>query len=194
MSDASPVIVVLAGPNGAGKSTFAARLLPSRYASPPFLNADDIARDLSPGNVEAAAFEAGRQMLARIRELMRLRLSFAFETTLASRVFAPQLRDAIVLGYRVHLYFLTLADPELAVARVRQRVSAGGHHIPGDVVRRRYARGRDNFFDLYAPLAWEWYVYDNSDYDSPKAIAARLGHSTTRVFRTAEWLRFNGSL
>ncbi|HEX8499899.1 MAG TPA: zeta toxin family protein [Pyrinomonadaceae bacterium] len=193
MSKPPPLIVVIAGPNGAGKSTFAARLLPSRYGSIPFLNADDIARDLSPADVEGVAFEAGSLMLARVRNLIDLRRSFAFETTLAGRKFARRLRGAGGLGYRVHLFFLRLADAELAVARVRQRVSAGGHNIPEDEVRRRYARGGDNFFELYRPLAHEWYVYNNSDYYNPGVIAAGRGTALEHVFRPEEWSQFSRS-
>ena len=193
MSKPPPLIVVIAGPNGAGKSTFAARLLPSRYGPIPFLNADDIARDLSPADVESVAFEAGSLMLTRVRNLIDLRSSFAFETTLASRTFAPRLRGARELGYRVHLFFLRLADAELAVARVRQRVRAGGHNIPEDEVRRRYGRGRDNFFELYRPLADEWYVYNNSDYHNPGAIAAGRGAEPEHIFRPEEWSQFSRS-
>jgi predicted ABC-type ATPase len=182
-----PPIVVIAGPNGAGKSTFAARLLPSRYGPIPFLNADDIARDLSPADVESVAFEAGSLMLTRVRNLIDLRSSFAFETTLASRTFAPRLRGAR------ELFFLRLADAELALARVRQRVSAGGHNIPEEEVRRRYTRGGNNFFELYRPLADEWYVYDNSDYHNPGAIAAGRGNVVERVFRPEEWSQFSRS-
>ena len=133
-------------------------------------------------------------MLARIRELTGLRHSFAFETTLASRTFPPHLRDAREQGYRVHLFFLTLPDAGLAVARVSQRVSAGGHDMPENEVRRRYTGGRDNFFGLYRPLADEWYVVDNSDYHSPRAIASGRGTSVLRVFRQAEWLHFSGAV
>lgn len=193
MSNASPLIVVLAGPNGAGKSTFAARLLPARYGPIPFVNADDIARGLSPSDVEEVAFEAGWVMLTRIRELLAGGLSFAFETTLASRSFAPHLRAARVRGYRVHLFFLRLADADLAVARVGQRARAGGHDIREEDVRRRYVRGGDNFFELYRPLADEWYVYDNSDYHNPVAIAAGRVDSPEHVFRPEDWLRFRRS-
>lgn len=172
MSNGAPRMVIIAGPNGAGKSTFESRVLRHLYGPLTFLNADDIARDLSPDAPERAAFEAGRAMLHRLRDLIGQPADFAIETTLAGRSFVRHVNDARRHGYKVHLYFLQLASPDLAVARVSQRVRVGGHNIPEDVIRRRYHAGVRNFLGLYRPLADEWYVYDNSDYDTPMIVAA----------------------
>jgi predicted ABC-type ATPase len=102
-------------------------------------------------------------MLARVEELARQRISFGFETTLASRSFAPWLRLRLANGYAVHVVFLWLASPELALARVARRVELGGHSVPDDAVRRRYAAGLRNFFALYRPIISSWRVNDNSD-------------------------------
>jgi len=117
MTGARPSVVILAGPNGAGKSTAAPELLQEELAVSEFVNADVIARGLSAFDPDRAAMAAGRVMLARLNELARQRESFAFETTLASRSFAPWLRDLRASGYAVHLLFLWLSSPELAVAR-----------------------------------------------------------------------------
>src|SRR5207253_2236464 len=100
-----------------------------------------IAAGLSAFAPDSVAFAAGRVMLARIDELARQRISFGFETTLASRSFAPWLRLRLAGGYAVHLLFLWLASPELALALVARRVELGGHSVPDDVIRRRYTAG-----------------------------------------------------
>ncbi len=181
-----PHIIVLAGPNGAGKSTVAPRLLHDTLGMTEFVNADTIARGLSAFHPESVAIQAGRIMLRRIHELAVSRVNFAFETTLASRTFAPWLREQLAGGYALHLLFLWLPSPELAIARVAQRVQAGGHHVPDDVVRRRYNRGLRNFFELYQPLATRWRVLLAAP-DEPAIIASGAGDQTTRVRRPDLW-------
>jgi predicted ABC-type ATPase len=129
-----PLIVVLAGPNGAGKSTAAPSLLRDALAVEQFVNADTIARGLSEFRPEQAAVAAGRIMLARLDTLARERASFAFETTLASRTFAPWLRARQSAGYHVHIAFLSLPDAETALARVHDRARLGGHNVPEDAI------------------------------------------------------------
>lgn len=137
MTEPRPSIVILAGPNGAGKSTAAPELLQEELAVSEFVNADVIARGLSAFDPDRAAMAAGRVMLARLNELARQRESFAFETTLASRSFAPQLADLRASGYAVHLFLLWLSSADLAVQRVAHRVRSGGHDVPADTIRRR---------------------------------------------------------
>jgi predicted ABC-type ATPase len=153
MSEPRPSAVILAGPNGAGKSTTAPALQHGTLAVNEFVNADMIARDLSATDPESAAFAAGRVMLARLRELAVRRVSFAFETTLASRTFAPWLRELRASGYDVQLVFLWLPSADFALERVADRVRAGGHNVPEETVRRRYRAGLRNFFGLYERLA-----------------------------------------
>ena len=128
-----------------------------------FVNADDIARGLSPFNVEGAAVAAGRIMLARIRDLARQRVSFAFETTLASRTFAPWLKELKQGGYAFHLVFLWLPSPEVAAARVADRVAVWVDiRFRSETIRRRYHGGVRNFFRLYRPISTTWVMYDSS--------------------------------
>lgn len=155
-------IIIIAGPNGAGKTTFAGEFLPNEAACPVFVNADLIAAGLSPFQPERAAFKAGRLMLAEIRDHAARGDSFAFETTLSGRAYARLVPAWQQAGFRVKLFFLRLDSPELAVARVRQRVKAGGHHIPTPVIHRRFSAGLQNLEQLYKPLVDEWAVYDNS--------------------------------
>jgi len=173
MSGDPPSVVVLAGPNGAGKSTAAPHLLREGFGVDEFVNADEIARGLSGFSPDQPAFAAGRIMLQRINELTDARCSFAFETTLASRMFAPLLARLGASGYATHLLFLLLPTADAAVERVRTRVEEGGHAVPDEIVRRRYTRGLRSLFRLYLPVVDEWVVYDNAGPDP--AIIARSG-------------------
>jgi predicted ABC-type ATPase len=186
MSEARPSVVILAGPNGAGKSTVAPALLQGALAVDEFVNADVIASGLSAFDPESAAIAAGRVMLARLHELAAQRVSFAFETTLASRTLAPWLRDLRASGYQIHLLFLWLPSAEFALARVADRVRAGGHDVPAETVRRRYGAGLGNFFSLYEPLASAWRLYDSSGL-KPALIAERLEAGALRVYDEAVW-------
>lgn len=186
MSEPRPSVVILAGPNGAGKSTAAPTLLQGALAVNEFVNADVIARGLSAFDPESAAIAAGRVMLSRLRALADQRVNFAFETTLASRSFAPWLTGLRASGYEVHLVFLWLSSSGLAIERVADRVRNGGHNIPGDVVRRRYAAGIRNLFDLYMPVATSWLLY-NSSGPVPTLVAQRLASQPEQVYDAEVW-------
>lgn len=154
-------IIIIAGPNGAGKTTFAREFLPTDEACLNFVNADLIAAGLSPFAPEAAAVQAGRLMLTQIADHVAHGRSFALETTLAGLGYARQIPQWRVLGYAVALHFLALPTAEIAIARVAQRVAQGGHNIPEDVIRRRFAAGQANLA-RYCALVDDWDVYDNS--------------------------------
>jgi predicted ABC-type ATPase len=186
VSEPRPSVVILAGPNGAGKSTAAPELLQGELAVTEFVNADVIARGLSAFDPDRAAMAAGRVMLARLDELARQRESFAFETTLASRSFAPWLRDLRASGYAVHLFFLWLSSPDLAVQRVADRVRSGGHDVPADTIRRRYRAGVRNLFSLYQPIVTTWAVYDCSGLKS-QLIAEGLESAPLKVYDRQVW-------
>lgn len=186
MAARRPSIVVIAGPNGAGKSTAAPSLLQGALGVSEFVNADVIARGLSAFEPERVAMTAGRVMLARIHELARQGSSFAFETTLASRSFAPWIKRLVHAGYRFHLLFLWLPSADMAVARVAERVRAGGHAVPEDVVRRRYHSGLANFFSLYQPMADTWRVY-NASAPEPVLIARGRKLRVTTLRQETLW-------
>lgn len=173
-----PRVVVFAGPNGAGKSTHADAIL-AALGIETFVNADYIARGLSGRNTDAVAFEAGRIMLKRLHQLADAKVDFAFESTLSSRTFAAFLRTLKQQGYAVVVYYFSLANAQLAVRRVKLRVSLGGHDVPADVVRRRYSRSVRNFFALYMPLADEWTLFDNSTPPLARTVAAKLNGQLT---------------
>jgi predicted ABC-type ATPase len=180
-------LAVIAGPNGAGKSTIAPALLRDVFGIREFVNADTIAQGMSGFDPEAVAVAAGRVMLRRLRELAASGADFAFETTLASRSFAPWIAGLRENGYEFRLAFIWIPTPDLAVVRVRGRVAAGGHHVPEDVVRRRYERGVDNFFKLYRPLADRWLVLDNTERAAPRLIAQGRGDDEIEVLDERTW-------
>lgn len=181
-----PNIFVISGPNGAGKSTAARTLLPTFLDCVEFVNADDIARGLSAFRPESVALLAGRMMLKRLAVLAQQQVDFAFETTLSSRSFAPWLQTRQMEGFEVHLLYLWLPSPDLAVARVAARVQAGGHDVAEVDIRRRYKRGRDNFFALFMPLANTWEVYDNSE-SEPRLVAYGGRTESMTVIASETW-------
>ena len=160
---ANKKILIIGGPNGAGKTTFATEFLPREAECPDFINADAIAAGLSPFRPESVAYRAGRLMIEMIRGYVARGESFSFETTLSGVGYARAIPNWRARGYRVTLYFLGLPTPEAAVARVRQRVSEGGHDVPEAVVRRRFHAGRKNLERVYRPLVDNVLIYDNSD-------------------------------
>lgn len=155
-------VVIIAGPNGAGKTTFAREFLPNEAHCPIFINADLIAAGLSPFQPETVAIRAGRLMLEEIRERVRHRQSFAFETTLSGRTYVRMIREWRELGYHVKLIFLSLPSADMAVARVAARVTQGGHNVPEDVIRRRFRQGLQNLNGIYQNVVDAWVLYDNS--------------------------------
>ncbi len=157
-----PEIYVFGGCNGSGKTTLAIKILSSLNNQLEFINADIIAAEINPNNVNAVAIQASRLMLERLNTLLRQGKDFAFETTLAARTFAKFLRKCKAQGYRINLIYVCLESAELAVNRVAKRVASGGHNIPEDIIRRRYERGKKNFVELYLPIADRFQVYDNS--------------------------------
>lgn len=165
-----PNLFIIAGPNGAGKTTYVKRFLPQEMQCREFVNADLIAAGLSPFAPDKAAYEAGRIMLNRLRELAARRENFSFETTLSGRAYAPLLRDLRAAGYRIQLDFLWIPHLGITNQRVRQRVAKGGHNIPEEVQLRRFHLGVRNLAELYRPLIDFWRLYDNTG-ENPHLVA-----------------------
>jgi predicted ABC-type ATPase len=163
-------IIIVAGPNGAGKTTLAREYLLKEADCPEFVNVDLIAAGLSPFDPDRAAIRAGRIMLSEIERRTRKGESFAFEATLSGHVYARLIPRWRSDGYRVRLIFLSLPDPEIAIARVAARVAQGGHNVRSAVVRRRFHSGLRNFQDIYMELVDVWWWYDNSDH-TPQLIS-----------------------
>ena len=179
-------IIIIGGPNGAGKTSSAPAIIPRRLQIHEFVNADEIARGLSPFDPESTATTAGRLMLERIQALVRSGESFAFETTCAGRAHAHWLRECKSQGWRVTLLFLWLPTPQAALDRVAKRVREGGHSIPREVVIRRWKAGAANMRDIYLPLSDIALIYDNSD-AGRLLIAERTLGVPLVVYDAARW-------
>jgi len=167
---ARPILYIIAGSNGAGKTTFATEYLPRFVGKVDFINADLIARGLSPFRPETVAIEAGRMALERVEGFVQRRASFALETTLSGRSYVRTFSRMRAMGYRIEIYFLWVPSPRVALARIKSRVRHGGHSIPPDSVRRRFGRTLWNAFNLYFPLADYVAIVDNSG-SEPRTIA-----------------------
>ena len=156
-------LYIIAGCNGAGKTTASFTILPEILDCKEFVNADEIAKGLSPFQPEKVSFEAGRIMLNRIKELLSQNENFAFETILSTRSYKNKIVEAKEKGYRVILLFFWLQNIELAKERVKIRVSEGGHNIEPDVIERRYLKGIKNLFEIYLPIVDGAFIFDNSE-------------------------------
>lgn len=155
-------IIIIAGPNGAGKTTFARSFLPAEAQLPRFINADLIAAGLAPFAPESAAIKAGRLMLEEMGLCGQRGDSFSFETTLSGHGYVRHIDNWRAQGYRVSLFFLSLPDVDTAIARVAERVRQGGHSIPEQIIRRRFAAGYRNFEQTYRHVVDDWALYDNA--------------------------------
>lgn len=155
-------LYIIAGPNGAGKTTASYTILPEIFHCKEFINADEIARGISPFNSESVSIQAGRIMLKRFSELLERGETFAIETTLSLKSYVKFIKRAKEREYEITLLFLWLNSPELAMTRVKTRVKEGGHNIPAEVIERRYYTGLKNLFHLYIPIVNNWLLVDNS--------------------------------
>ena len=188
----SKTIYIISGCNGAGKTTASFTILPEILNCKEFVNADEIARGLSPFQPDKVAFEAGRIMLERFNYLVKTEQTFAIETTLATKIYKGKIEIAIELGYSVRLLFFWLPTVQMAIDRVAIRVSEGGHNIPDDIVTRRYFRGMQNLLKIYIPLCNEWAVFDNSD-GQPLLLARGLKKEIT-VINKKIWNNFKSEI
>ena len=156
-------LYIIAGCNGAGKTTASFTILPEILDCKEFVNADEIAKGLSPFQPEKVSFEAGRIMLRRINELLESNENFAFETTLATKSYKSKVTEAKSKNYNVTLLFFWLQNVDLAIERVKTRVLEGGHNIELEVIKRRYLNGIKNLFEIYIPIVDEVMIFDNSE-------------------------------
>ena len=186
-----PDIYIIAGCNGAGKTTAAYNLLPDVFKTIEFVNADEIARGLSPFNSSGVAFQAGRIMLERLKLLLDESQSFSFETTLSGLSYLSFIKKAKQKGYGITFFFVYLNSINLAKERVALRVSKGGHTIPDNVIERRYHKGLHNF-SLYAKEADDWYIYDNSGSNYELVASRENGENKISNFEIFRRIYENG--
>ena len=174
-------LYIISGPNGAGKTTASYTVLPKILQCKEFVNADEIARGLSPFNPESVAIEAGRLMLKRISELLQRNESFSIETTLSTRSYFRLVEKTHSQGYDVTLLFFWLKSPQQAIERVAERVAKGGHDIPKDIIVRRYWEGLDNLFKIYMPIVDTWILVNNSE--TPRSVVATGGKDQKTIIK-----------
>ena len=177
-------LYIISGPNGAGKTTASYTVLPKILRCKEFVNADEIARGLSPFNPESVAIEAGRLMLKRINELLQRNVSFSIETTLSTRSYFRLVEKAHSQGYDVTLLYFWLKSPQQAIERVAERVAKGGHNIPNDTIIRRYWEGLDNLFNIYMPIVDTWILVNNGE--TPRIIVATGGRDQETIIRESK--------
>lgn len=182
-----PNLYIIAGCNGAGKTTASYTILPNILNCKEFINADEIARGISPFQPEKAAIAAGRIMLERIIELMQLNIDFAIETTLTTKSYLNTINIAQAKGYTVTLVYFWLNDVQLAIDRVKTRVKEGGHHIAEDVIVRRYNKGLKNLIRIFIPLCDSWAIIDNSD--KPYNFIAEGNKNSISIYIPELWDR-----
>jgi predicted ABC-type ATPase len=179
-------LYIISGCNGAGKTTASFTILPDVLDCKEFINADEIARGLSPFQPEKVGIEAGRIMLNRIQELLFQGKTFAFETTLATKSYKNIIQQAKTLGYTVNLLFFSLDSIELAIDRVKTRVAEGGHHIPSDVIARRYMNGLKNLFEIYSDIVDNLTIFNNSN-GEPELIAKKDSMNSIQIIDLKEY-------
>ena len=174
-------LYIIAGCNGAGKTTASFTILPEILGCKEFINADEIAKGLSPFQPESVAVQAGRIMLARMDELLQKGETFAFETTLATKSYKQKIEWAQANGYEVTLLFFWLDSPNIAKKRVAQRVAEGGHNIPLQTIERRYYNGIANLFTIYIDMVDICYIFDNSE-GRKELIAQKERHKDIVIY------------
>lgn len=174
----SPQCFIIAGPNGAGKTTFALMFLPRYVGCVNFVNPDLIAKGLSPFEPQRAMIKAGRLVLQEIRLHTASRENFAIETTLAGRVYLNEMQRLRTVGYRINVFYLWIPSPELAIARIQNRVESGGHDVPEQDVRRRFRRSLVNLFGDYETLVDTLHLFDNSGREPRLVLRSDKGGAT----------------
>lgn len=185
-------LFIIAGCNGAGKTTASFTILPEIIDCKEFVNADEIAKGLSPFQPEKVSFEAGRIMLKRISELLEENESFAFETTLSTKSYKNKVLYAKKKGYTVTLLFFWLNNVELAKERVKTRVKEGGHNIPSKVIERRYTKGIKNLFDIYMDIVDGVLIFDNS-FGKHEFIAQKIEQEDIVILDNEKFNRLKNS-
>lgn len=177
---------IIGGPNGSGKTTFAEKFFETRKENF-FINSDKIASGLTTNGNKTAEYEAGRFMLQQIEKCLQENKSFSFETTMSGKIWITHIKQAKKQGYKIILYFVFVKDIKTSLQRIKQRVAAGGHNIPQEIVKRRFSRTFENFKNLYSPWADELYIIDNTN--SPTEIA-KMQNNRMKIFDKKKYEKY----
>ncbi len=176
-----PLLLIIGGPNGAGKTTFAREYLTREMKGLRFLNTDEIARGLSPFDVDSVALKAGRIFLEEVKGEIAAGKSLAIESTLSGKAHAKIIRNAKEAGYLIRIHFLWIPSARFSRKRVTQRTKQGGHDVPSEAIKRRFPRIFRNVAELYLPLADQWKIWDSSE-TPPKQLANYTSHAISSLF------------
>lgn len=186
----NPSLYIISGANGAGKTTSSFTVFPEILKCKEYINADSIAKAISPFNPDSVSIQAGKILLKRIEMLVSEKVDFAFETTLSSKSIIGIIKKAKSSGYKINILFFYLNSYHIAYRRVTERVKHGGHNIPRNVIKRRYIRGVINLINIYKNICDFCLIVNNSG-KVPKIIAEIKNNSTqkTLVHSEKEWKR-----
>lgn len=155
----SRIAYLIAGANGSGKTTLAKGLLSDEKLT--FLNADEIALELCPENLESVRISAGKKLFKQLENCIKQEMSFALETTLSGNLYVKVIEKLKRKGYKTSLVYVFLDTPDMCIERIKTRVKEGGHYIPDEDVKRRYHRSLKNFWNVYKGLVNNWALYYN---------------------------------
>lgn len=155
-----PRLTFIAGANGSGKTTLT-RWNPEVFNEIPLLDPDAIANTLQSSALELLPIAAARHVLKSAQEHLKEGRSFAVETTLAGKNYLQMMPDARNLGFEMVRVYIGTENVEINLARIRNRVLAGGHDVPEEDVRRRYKRSFENL-PIAIKRADHAILFDNS--------------------------------
>ncbi|HAN77729.1 MAG TPA: hypothetical protein DCQ31_08125 [Bacteroidales bacterium] len=168
-------LIILAGANGSGKTTLANSILKENDLF--FLNADEIEKTLEQS--EKSPLRAGRIFFEKLDKIFTEQKSFILETTLSGNYLENVIKKAKKLNYTIVMYFVFLDSSQLCIERIKTRVENGGHHVPDEDVKRRFYRGKENFWNTYVNKVDRWALYYNAN--SGMYIEVAKGNSKSYV-------------
>ena len=160
-----PVLTMFAGINGSGKSTLYTLQQTKYHADMGIRICPDEILVENDGNWEdyKDVYASGRIAVNKINECIAKRQSFNWEFTLLSDYVLKVMHRAKEADYQIRLNFILVEDVEVSLKRIEDRVRKGGHGIPEDIVRSRFARQLINMEEALH-LTDISVFFDNSDY------------------------------
>lgn len=169
MNNCKKELYIIAGANGSGKSTLAKVLLKEKQLK--FLNADEIAKEISPNAINSVPISAGKIYFRRLSEYFKNEYSFAVESTLSGNNIIRIIEKAKNLDYKIILVYSFLPNCATCIGRVKQRVKNGGHNVPEEDIIRRYYKSITKFWNEYRFIVDEWTLFYNGYNYAPVIVS-----------------------